>query len=150
MSQTQDKPSFPIPLEDAQRVTYEDEWLDNVIRTAKYVMEELAKQTFKRYREIGKLILESGYRKGAWKDKHKEKFYEEIQMSDDGLLAVAKKKIAKILGRSQVDSLTAVLIYQVLADTLEKPLREHTCKDCHIYLESGCPLEKKLFGGKQP
>jgi len=61
-----------------ERITYEDEWLDNVIQQAKYKFEELAKQTFNRYREIGKIILDSGYRKGTWEDKHKQKFMIEL------------------------------------------------------------------------
>ena len=84
-------------------------------------------------------------------------------MNDDDLLAVAKQKIAKILGQAQVDSKTAVLIYQVLVDTLEKPLREifdmfpelrkqynltvvfaNECKDWKVN------AEKRVFGGKQP
>jgi len=67
--------------QETQRITYEDEWLDNVIRTSKYVMEELTRQTFNRYREIGKIILNSGYEKGAWKDKHKHKFINDLGIS---------------------------------------------------------------------
>ena len=86
ISLEEEKASFPIPLqqpqkEEVQRITYEDEWLDNVIHTAKYVMEELTRQTFKRYREIGKIVLKSGYAKGTWKDKHKHQFINDLGIS---------------------------------------------------------------------
>lgn len=64
-----------------EHITYEDEWLDVTIQKAKYVMEELTKQTFHRYREIGQIVLESGYQKGVWQDAHKDKFMGSIGIS---------------------------------------------------------------------
>jgi len=65
----------------AERIIYEDEWLDNVITKSKFVIEQLAKETFNRYREVGKIILESGYKKGQWNDKHKQKFKNSLGIS---------------------------------------------------------------------
>lgn len=64
-----------------ERISYQNEWLDNVILKAKFVMEQLAKETFNRYREIGKIIGESGYKKGQWNDKHKQKFLDDLGIS---------------------------------------------------------------------
>ena len=64
-----------------EHITYADEWLDVIIQKAKYVMEELTKQTFHRYRELGKIVLESGYKKGTWRDKHRAKFLNELGIS---------------------------------------------------------------------
>jgi len=82
-------------------------------------------------------------------------------MSDVGLLVVAEEKIAKILGQAQVDSKTAVLIYQVLVDTLEKPLKKifddfpnecfaTSCQWAITLKEWKEVSEKRVVGGKQP
>lgn len=63
------------------RLTYELEWLDNVVQKCQGVMEQLRKETFKRYREIGKIILESGYRKGQWSSSHRKHFLEKLGIS---------------------------------------------------------------------
>jgi len=64
-----------------EKMTYPTEWLDSVIQKCKYVRDELKNETFKRYREIGKIILDSGYQKGTWNDEHKQKFLIELSIS---------------------------------------------------------------------
>jgi site-specific DNA-methyltransferase (adenine-specific) len=44
-------------------------------------MEQLSKETFTRYRAIGKIILESGYKKGQWKSEHRNRFMNELGIS---------------------------------------------------------------------
>lgn len=64
-----------------ERLTYENEWLDNLVTTCKQIWSELGKETFRRYREIGKHILTSGYKKGQWKSKHKKLFQDKLNIS---------------------------------------------------------------------
>jgi len=69
-------------LQETERITYEYEWLDNVVSEVKLIMDQLAKETFKRYRESGKAILRSGYAKYTWKSEHKQYFIEKLGISD--------------------------------------------------------------------
>lgn len=64
-----------------ERISYKDEWLDNVIFQGKLILTELAKETFHRYREVGKLAIESGYEKGQWQSQHKQKALKEWAIS---------------------------------------------------------------------
>lgn len=65
-----------------EQLIYEDElWLDNLLEKCKPLWNDLQQTTFKRYREIGQHIIESGYTKGEWHSKHKTKFLEEMKIS---------------------------------------------------------------------
>ena len=55
-----------------------EDWLNRVIQEAKSIIAEFLKETFVRYRKLGKLILDSGYRKGQWKSEHKQRFLNEL------------------------------------------------------------------------
>lgn len=50
-----------------------DIWLNDVIEKGKVIILELAKDTFVRYRQLGQLILNSGYKKGSWHDAERNK-----------------------------------------------------------------------------
>jgi len=58
-----------------------NEWLDNLINICKPLWLDLQQSTFKRYREIGQHIINSGYTKGQWHSKEKIKFIEEMKIS---------------------------------------------------------------------
>jgi len=68
-------------MSEVEVLTYADEWLDNLINEVRPILGEVAKSTFERYREIGKIILKSGYKKGEWKSRHKRKFIKELRIS---------------------------------------------------------------------
>lgn len=57
------------------------EWLNNVIERGKQIILDHFKETFKRYRAMGKLILESGYRKGQWRSEYRNRALEEWGIS---------------------------------------------------------------------
>lgn len=54
-----------------------DEEINDVIQRGKEILSDLAIMTFYKYREMGKLIIEAGYRKGAWRSKHRKRALEE-------------------------------------------------------------------------
>lgn len=56
--------------------------IEEVIRKGKQILLELNFTTFNRYREIGKLILNSGYRKHEWHSEDKARALEEWHISD--------------------------------------------------------------------
>jgi N6-adenosine-specific RNA methylase IME4 len=55
-------------------VLRQDDWLNEVIQQAKNIIAEFLKETFVRYRRLGQLILESGYKKGQWQNEDKQGF----------------------------------------------------------------------------
>lgn len=55
-------------------------WLENAVSKVKDIQLQWAKETFKRYRECGKIVLESGYRRGQWHSEHKERFLKETNL----------------------------------------------------------------------
>jgi len=69
-------------LQKIERVTYSTEWLDNVISQGKMILTELAKDTFQRYRQMGILIINSGYKKGQWHNEDKQYACSEWDISD--------------------------------------------------------------------
>jgi len=66
---------------EVEYLSYAEEWLDNLINDVKPILAKIAEDTFTRYRQIGKMILKSGYKKGQWKSKHKRKFIKELGIS---------------------------------------------------------------------
>jgi DNA modification methylase len=54
--------------------------LDDVIEKGKVIIRELARESFIRYRQLGQLIIESGYQKGKWHDLEKQRVMEEWQI----------------------------------------------------------------------
>jgi DNA modification methylase len=58
-----------------------ERWLDEVIEKGKVIISELARESFIRYRQLGQLIIDSGYEKGKWHDEEKAKVIEEWQIS---------------------------------------------------------------------
>jgi hypothetical protein len=55
-------------------------WLDPIIAEIKKLMIECAKDTFRRYRKSGQLIINSGYEKGQWNSEHKRYFLEKLNI----------------------------------------------------------------------
>ena len=56
-------------------------WLDDIIQKGKLIIRELARETFIRYRQLGKLILNSGYRKGQWHNAERDAVLEAWEIS---------------------------------------------------------------------
>jgi len=63
------------------RISYRDEWFDNVIAKCRMVWEELARDAFKRYRQIGQIVIKSGYNKGQWRNRHKKLILDKLGIS---------------------------------------------------------------------
>jgi len=55
--------------------------IEEVIEKGKEVLRQLHLNTFYKYREVGKLILESGYEKGKWYSKHRQRALDEWAIS---------------------------------------------------------------------
>jgi len=55
--------------------------IDTVIEKGKEILSEHHKQTFHKYREVGQLVLASGYRKGQWNSEDRKKALEEWAIS---------------------------------------------------------------------
>jgi DNA modification methylase len=55
--------------------------LDDVIEKGKVIIRELARESFTRYRQLGLLILNSGYRKGQWRNAERERVMSEWDIS---------------------------------------------------------------------
>jgi len=68
----------------------QDDWLNDVIQQAKNIIAEFLKEAFVRYRKLGKLILGSGYKKGTWKDEHKQRFLNELGIEKDTFSRMVK------------------------------------------------------------
>lgn len=64
-----------------EQLVYEDKWFDGLLAECKPIWFDFQQSTFKRYREIGKLIIKSGYLKGQWHSKEKTTFIEEMKLS---------------------------------------------------------------------
>ena len=57
-------------------------WLEELIKKIKAIENQWIQDTFKRYRECGQLLLQSGYTKGKWNNEVKSTFMEETGYSD--------------------------------------------------------------------
>lgn len=64
-----------------EQLIYKNNQLDELIVTCKQIWSKLAKETFKRYREIGKCILISGYKKGQWHSEEKDYFMKKLEIT---------------------------------------------------------------------
>jgi len=56
-------------------------WVDDLIVETKEIEEQWKRDTFRRYRECGQLMLDSGYKKGKWNDLIKKHFMEKTGYS---------------------------------------------------------------------
>lgn len=55
--------------------------IEEAIKKGKQILWQLHPNTFFKYREVGKLILASGYKRGKWRSKHRQKAIEQWAIS---------------------------------------------------------------------
>lgn len=64
-----------------EEITEKTEKVDAIVERVKIILSSLHLTTFHKYREAGKIIVESGYRKGAWRSEHRKNALKEWAIS---------------------------------------------------------------------